>query len=74
MTLPLLVLTIVPVFFTFWTKGLLFEVLRYIAWINAIIAGSDIINSVLIAVKPAKAEFYRGYYRIKTEVDQGEKL
>lgn len=74
MTLPLLVLTIAPVFFTFWVKGLLYEVLRYIAWINAIIAGSDIINSVLIAVKPSKAEFYRGYYRIKTEVDQGEKL
>ncbi len=62
MTLPFLGLTLVPGVVLLFTDGFLFEVLRYVAWINAIIAGSDIINSVLILLKPNKAKFYRGFY------------
>ena len=32
---------------------------------NAIAAGSDIINTVLILIKPRNAFFYRGFYRRK---------
>lgn len=65
MTLPLLVLTVVPVLLLPVTDGWLFEILRYTAWVNAIIAGSDIMNSVLIALKPSGARFCRGYYTIE---------
>ena len=44
------------------TIGFVFELLRYILCVNAIIAGSDIINSILIAVKPSNAKFCGGYY------------
>jgi len=65
MTLPLLALTIVPMVFLPLASGFAFEVLMYILWINAIIAGSDIINSILIAIKPSNAKFCRGYYIIE---------
>ena len=63
MTLPLIVLTGVTGIVSVFTDGTVGEYLCYIAWINAIIAGSDIINSVLIAIKPSRTAFYRGYYR-----------
>ena len=62
MTLPLLVLTLIPIFVLPFISGVTFEALMYILWINAIIAGSDIINSILIAMKPANVKFCRGYY------------
>lgn len=64
MTLPFLALSVLPWGIAFWAKGVAYEMLNFIAWVNAIIAGSDIINSVLIMMKPAKAKFYRGYYTI----------
>ena len=67
MTLPLLVLTIIPMFLLFLVDGYVFEVLMYIMWVNAIIAGSDIINSILIAIKPSNAKFCRGYYIIENQ-------
>lgn len=48
-------------------SGGLKDILVYVAWINAIIAGSDIINSVLIAIKPKKSLFYRGYYKERAD-------
>ncbi|MBP3618173.1 MAG: DUF3267 domain-containing protein [Lachnospiraceae bacterium] len=63
MTLPFLGLTAVPAVLLLFVDGFLFELLLYIAWINAIIAGSDIINSVLILLKPNRAKFYRGFYK-----------
>jgi len=62
MTLPLLVLTIIPMILLPMVDGIIFDILKYILWVNAIIAGSDIINSVLIAIKPSNAKFCRGYY------------
>lgn len=64
MLLPLLVLTVIPMCLLPYVKGVIFDGWLYVLWINAIIAGADIINSVLIAIKPAKAVFYRGYYKI----------
>ncbi len=53
----------VPAIGSIFAMGELKEYLVYIAWINAFIAGSDIINSVLIAIKPSKTVFYRGYFK-----------
>ena len=67
MSLPLLVFTIIPLFFLPLLDGFIFEMIVYIIWINAIIAGSDIINSLLIAIKPSRSKFYRGYYTIEND-------
>lgn len=67
MTLPLLVFTVIPIILLLWADGFLFELLVYIAWINAVIAGSDIFNSVLILLKPSQAKFCRGYYIVEDE-------
>ncbi len=64
MSLPLLVLTVLPALLAFFVSGQLVPWLKWIAWINGIIAGSDIINTVLIPFKPRDAKFYWGYYRI----------
>lgn len=37
---------------------------------NAIIAGSDIINSILIAIKPSNAKFCRGYYIVENNLQK----
>ena len=63
MTLPLIMLTFVPAVSLIWVTGHGRPYLLYIAWVNSIIAGSDIINSALILPKPRKSVFYRGYYR-----------
>lgn len=67
MTLPLLVFTLIPMIFLWLLEGYIFDMMLYVVWINAIIAGSDIINSVLIAFKPSHAKFYRGYYTIEND-------
>lgn len=65
MSLPLLVLTVIPLCLLPFAKGVIFDGLLYVSWINAIIAGTDIINSVLIAIKPAKSVFCREFYKIE---------
>ena len=52
MTLPLFMLTVVPAVLLLPDTGALRPYLLYIAWSNAIIASSDIINAVLITSKP----------------------
>lgn len=64
MALPFLGLTVLPMILMIWTKGWWFELIRYVVWVNAIIAGADIINIVLIALKPTQAKFCRGYYKV----------
>ena len=64
MSLPLLALTVLPALLSFFVSGPAAAWLKWIAWINGIIAGSDIINTVLILFKPRGAKFYWGYYRI----------
>lgn len=63
MTLPFLTLTVIPAALLLVNTGAFRSWLLYIAWINAIIASSDIINSVLILLKPNDSVFYRGYYK-----------
>ena len=63
MSLPLLVLTFAAAAMALVIPGPARPYLVYIAWLNAVIAGSDIINSVLILFKPRKAVFWRGYYK-----------
>ena len=63
MSLPFVGLTIVPTVLCCFIPERLRDVMVYIAWVNSIIAGSDIINSVLIAIKPRNSMFYRGYYK-----------
>ena len=64
MSLPLLALTVLPAVLLLFVSGPLAPWLKWIAWINAFIAGSDIINTALIPFKPRDAKFYWGYYRI----------
>lgn len=64
MALPFIGLTVLPMLVLFFMEGFWFELIRYVVWINAIIAGADIINIVLIALKPSKAKFCRGYYKV----------
>lgn len=63
MTLPFLVLTIFPLIIKIFYKGTFVPYLDYIAWINAIMASSDILNSMLILIKPYNSVFYHGYYK-----------
>lgn len=65
MSMPLFILSIVPMIITLLSDGLVFWYMRYIAWINAIIAGADIINTFLIIIKPKNSVFYRGFYKIE---------
>lgn len=63
MSLPFIGLTVIPAILCVFCSGELKDVVVYVAWVNSIIAGSDIINSVLIAIKPNNSLFYRGYYK-----------
>lgn len=65
MTLPLILLTAVPAVGSLFAPTEVKPFLVYIAWINSVIAGSDIINSPLILIKPNSSVFYRGYYKYK---------
>ena len=71
MSMPLLILSFIPMIIALFSDGFVYRYMRYIAWINAIIAGADIINTVLIIIKPRNSVFYRGFYKI-TKIE-GEK-
>ena len=72
MSLPFIGLTIVPAIICAFLSGGLKDIVAYVAWVNSIIAGSDIINSVLIAIKPNNSLFYRGYYKKNSGLLCGE--
>lgn len=63
MSLPFIVLTAIPIVLSIFFAGALKNIIIYIMCINSIISGSDIINTVLIAIKPTGSLFYRGYYK-----------
>jgi hypothetical protein len=65
MSLPFIVLTVVPVLLSFYVLGNVKLILFFVGWINTLISSSDIINSFLIAIKPKNTVFCRGYYRLK---------
>ena len=69
MTCPFIFLTIIPQILSFFATDKVYEGMTLISWINAIIAGADIIDSILILTKPCKSEFWRGRYRIRQKSD-----
>lgn len=72
MTLPFISLTILPAIVSFFVTGDLQALLLFIAWYNLIISAADIVNLILILLKPNQTEFCRGYYRVKHERKQQE--
>ncbi len=65
MSLPFIGLTVMPAMVSVFISGEAKNIVIYIAWLNSIIASSDIINFILIAIKPNNSLFYRGYYKTK---------
>lgn len=63
MTLPILVLSVIPFILCWFVSGYIQLVLFHFGLVNLIIASSDCINSVLILLKPNGAVFCRGFYR-----------
>ena len=70
MSLPFIGLTVVPAIICVFLSGGLKDIVAYVAWANSIIAGSDIINSVLIAIKPNNSLFYRSYYKTNSSLSK----
>ncbi len=64
MSLPFVVLSVVPAILSFYVSGDLKVILLFISWFNTLISASDMINSVLIALKPKNTLFFRGYVRV----------
>lgn len=64
MSLPFIALTLLPGLVSFFVSGDLKSILLFVSVLNLWISSADIMNSVLIAVKPRNAIFYRGYYRV----------
>ena len=65
MSLPLIALSVVPAIVSFYVTGNIKSILLFVSWINLLISSSDIINSLLIAIKPKNSVFCRGYYRVE---------
>ncbi|ANC79138.1 hypothetical protein ABE65_020945 [Fictibacillus phosphorivorans] len=65
MSLPFIVLSVVPVILSFYVSGNIKLILLFVSWFNTLISSSDIINSFLVAIKPKNTNFCRGYYQIK---------
>ena len=65
MTLPIIGLSAVPFIISLFINGYIKSLMFFICWVNLIIASSDIINSILILIKPNNTLFCRGYYRAK---------
>ncbi|KPB03926.1 DUF3267 domain-containing protein [Bacillus sp. CHD6a] len=65
MSLPLIVLSLVPFILSFYVSGNLKLIIIFICWFNTLISVSDIINSFLIALKPKNTLFCRGYVRLE---------
>lgn len=66
MNLPFIVLTVIPAITSFFVSGDSKAVILFISWFNLIISSSDIVNSLLILLKPNKSVFCRGYYRVES--------
>ena len=64
MSLPFIVLSVIPVIASFFVSGDIKSILLFSSWFNLIISSSDIINSILILLKPNRSTFCRGYYRV----------
>lgn len=63
MSLPYIVLSVVPAILSFFSSGHIKVLFIFISWFNLIISSSDIINSFLIFIKPKNSIFCKGFYR-----------
>ena len=66
MSTPFIFLSVVPAILSFYVSDTIKSILLFVCWINALISASDIISSYLIALKPKKTVFFRGYYQSQT--------
>lgn len=66
MSLPFIGLSVIPAIASFFVAEEIKALLLFVSWFNLIISASDIVNSVLILVKPNDSLFCRGYYRMKS--------
>ncbi|MFE4709798.1 DUF3267 domain-containing protein [Paenibacillus sp. NPDC056722] len=64
MSLPFIALTIIPAITSLFLYGEIKSLILFISWFNLVISSSDIVNSILILIKPNTSEFCRGYYRV----------
>ncbi|MFS0780242.1 DUF3267 domain-containing protein [Bacillus sp. 1P06AnD] len=65
MSAPFLLLSVMPAILSFYVSSNITSILLFISWINAVISSSDIINSMLIMIKPRKSVFCSVYYRVE---------
>lgn len=65
MSLPIIALSILPFGLCLLSGLHIRNYLMIICWFNLIIASSDIINSLLIIIKPNHTLFYKGFYKLK---------
>lgn len=72
MSLPFIGLSIIPTIASVFVSGDLKALLLFIGWFNLIISASDIVNSILILMKPNRSEFCRGYFREISHPSQKE--
>ncbi len=70
MIFPFFVLTVITGISSFFISGYISHLLTYIAWINAIIAGSDIIDFIIIIFRPRRSVFCRGRYTVKVQKNE----
>ncbi len=57
MSLPFIVLSVVPGIMSFYVSGNIKSIILFVSWINSLISASDIINAFLIAIKPNNSVF-----------------
>lgn len=65
MSLPFIALSVVPGFISLFLSEDIKSIFLFVSWINSLISASDIINSLLIAIKPKNSVFCKGYYRLQ---------
>ncbi|MGG0668636.1 DUF3267 domain-containing protein [Sporosarcina koreensis] len=66
MSLPFIGLTVITAIASFFVTDEIKALLLFISWFNLIISASDIVNSVLIVIKPNNSMFCRGYYQVQS--------
>lgn len=64
MSLPIITLSLIPFGISLFVNLHIRNWLMVVCWTNLIIASSDIINSLLIIIKPNHTLFYKGFYRL----------
>lgn len=67
MSLPIIVLSGATWVMSLFVNARMGEILMVVCWFNLIIASSDIINTILIGIKPYNSVFCKGLYIVNTK-------